>query len=230
MKTAPVEVLIFGAHPDDVEWAAGGIAIRLSDEKVPFGIVDMTNGEMGSRGTVEQRKSEAKRAADYLGISVRENLNLPDCGLMDSPENRRLVASAIRRHRPRVVLAPLWEDRHPDHAAAGAIVHKSRLYCSLTNLHDPNPPHRPAAFLFYPIHNFHQPTFVIDTSGVYERKLELMQVYGSQFHEAVGDFLFRLESRDRYYGSLIGVHHGEALVADQPIPVQELRGLLSLLT
>jgi len=230
MKTGPLEVLIFGAHPDDVEWAAGGIAIRLRDEKVPFGIVDMTQGEMGSRGTVEQRKSESKRAAEYLGIGVRENLNLPDCGLVDSPENRRLVASAIRRHRPKVVLAPLWEDRHPDHAAAGLIVQKSRLYCSLTNLDDPNPPHRPAAFLFYPIHNFHQPTFVIDTSEVYARKLELMQVYGSQFHEAVGDFLFRLESRDRYYGSLIGAHHGEALVADQPIPLRDIRGLLSIPT
>jgi bacillithiol biosynthesis deacetylase BshB1 len=230
MMTGPPEVLIFGAHPDDVEWAAGGMAIRLSDEKVPFGIVDMTSGEMGSRGTVEQRKGEAKRAAEYLGISVRENLNLPDCGLVDSPDSRRLVASAIRRHRPKVVLAPLWEDRHPDHAAAGLIVQKSRLYCSLTNLDDPNPPHRPAVFLFYPIHNFHQPTFVIDTSDVYERKLELMQIYGSQFHEAVGDFLFRLESRDRYYGSLIGAHHGEALVADQPIPLREVGGLLSILT
>ena len=172
---------MFGAHPDDVEWAAGGIALRLQDEHVPFAIVDMTNGEMGSRGTVAQRKVEARKAADYLGISIRENMNLPDGGLVDSPDNRRLIAGAIRRHKPRVVMAPLWDDRHPDHAAAGRIVQNSRLFCSLSSLDDPNPPHKPDAFLFYPIHTFHQPTFVIDTSALYERKLELMRIYGSQF-------------------------------------------------
>ncbi len=226
----PVEVLMFGAHPDDVEWAVGGVALRLQDEHVPFAIVDMTKGEMGSRGTVTQRRIEARKAADYLGISIRENLHFPDCSLVDSPSNRRQVASAIRRHRPKVVMAPLWDDRHPDHVAAGRMVQNSRLFCSLSKLDDPNPPHKPDAFLFYPIHTFHPPTFVIDTSALYERKLELMRIYGSQFHETVGDFLFRLESRDRYYGSLIGVHHGEALVADQPIPLGGLRSLLSLLT
>ncbi|MDP9053300.1 MAG: bacillithiol biosynthesis deacetylase BshB1 [Acidobacteriota bacterium] len=229
MLPGEVEVLLFGAHPDDVEWAVGGIAVRLRDENIPFAIVDMTKGEMGSRGTVEKRRIEARRAADYLNVSARENLELPDCGLEDSPQNRRLVASAIRRYQPKIVLAPLWEDRHPDHAAAGRIVQNSRLYCALKNSGDPNPPHKPGAFLFYPIHAFHQPTFVVDTSSVYARKLELIRIYESQFHETEGDFLFRLESRDRYFGSLAGVHHGEALVADQPIALSELRSLLSFL-
>jgi bacillithiol biosynthesis deacetylase BshB1 len=225
-----VDVLLFGAHPDDVEWAAGGIALLLHDHGILFGVVDMTNGEMGSRGTVEERKNEAKFAMELMHAQVRENLNLPDCGLVDLPEYRRAIAGAIRRHRPRVVLAPLWEDRHPDHAAAGLLVQSSRLLCGLPGLDDPNPPHRPEAFLYYPIHTFRRPTFVVDTSPVYERKLSLMRVYDSQFGKTnPSDLLYRLESRDRYYGSLIGVKHGEALVADQPIAIDGLRPVLSLL-
>jgi len=224
----PVEVLFIGAHPDDVEWGVGGIALLLRGRGISFAIADLTNGEMGSRGTPEERKIEADSAAASLG-ATRETLNLPDCGLVDSPENRRLIASAIRRHRPKIVVAPLCEDRHPDHAAAGLIVQNSRLFCVLKTLDDPNPPHKPAAFLFYPIHNFHQPTFVVDTSPMFENKLELLRIYRSQFVEPVSDYLFGLESRDRYYGSLIGARHGEALVSDQPIRLRGPGDLLSLL-
>ena len=223
------DVLLFGAHPDDVEWGMGGIALLLRDRGIPLAIVDMTNGEMGSRGTPGERKIEADSAAELLRAVARENLRLPDCGLVDSPENRRLVAGAIRRHRPKIVFAPLWEDRHPDHAATGLMVQNSRLFCGLKTLDDPNPPHQPGAFLFYPIHKFHQPTFVVDTSPVFDRKMELLRIYHSQFAGTAGDFLFRLESRDRYYGSLIGVRHGEALVSDQPIRLGSPDHLLSIL-
>lgn len=228
MSAMPADVLLFGAHPDDVEWGAGGTALLLRDKGIPLAIVDLTNGEMGSRGTARQRKIEAGLAADVLG-AARENLNLPDCGLVDTPENRKLAASAIRRYRPRLVLAPLWEDRHPDHAATGLIVQNCRLFCVLKTLDDPNPPHRPAAFLFYPIHTFHQPAFIVDTSTVFERKLDLLRVFGSQFVGTAGDFLFGLESRDRYYGSLIGARHGEAFVSDQPIRINHADDLISLL-
>lgn len=225
----PVDVLIFGAHPDDVEWAIGGIALLLRDNGSSFALVDMTQGERGSRGTVEERRVEAARAAELLGAHARENLNLPDTGLMDSPENRRVVASAVRRLRPKIVLAPLWEDRHPDHAAAGLIVRNARLYCGLKSLDDPNPPHQPQAFLFYPIHQFRQPSFVVDTSAVFARKIELLRIFDSQFADRVGDFLFRLESRDRYLGSLIGATHGEALVLESPLRLDGLDRVLSIL-
>ncbi len=223
-----IDVLIFGAHPDDVEWAIGGTALLLRENGVSFVLVDMTNGEMGSRGTVEERRVEAARAAKFLGATARENLNLPDCGLIDSPENRCLVASAVRRHRPKIVLAPLWEDRHPDHAAAGLIVRNAQLYCVLKNLDDPSPPHQPAAFLFYPIHKLRQPSFIVDTSAVFARKIELLRIFDSQFADRVGDFLFRLESRDRYLGSLIGARHGEALVIESPLRLSGLDRVLSL--
>src|SRR3984957_17712733 len=193
----PVEVLLFGAHPDDVEWGVGGIMLLLQAKGISFAIVDLTNGEMRRRGTPRDRMVEARRAAEFLGAHSRENLNLPDCGLIDSPENRRLIANAVRRHRPKIVLAPLWEDRHPDHAAAGLMVRNAQLYCVLNKLDDPNPPHKPAAFLFYPLHKFQQPSFVVDTSDVFPRKLELLNIYQSQFAATVGDYLFGLESRDR---------------------------------
>jgi bacillithiol biosynthesis deacetylase BshB1 len=235
----PVDVLLFGAHPDDVEWGAGGIALLLQDSGTSFAIVDMTNGEMGSRGTLEQRQVEAVAAAKFLGSCTRESLNLPDCGLVDSPESRRLIASAIRRHRPKLVLSPYWEDRHPDHAAAGLMVRNSQLYCSLTKLDDPNPPHKPDAFLFYLLNKFEQPSFVVDTTSVFQRKLELLRIHRSQFEKTaeelgviahgVGDYLFGLESRDRYFGSLIGAHYGEALVSDRPIRLSGIGDVLALL-
>ena len=225
----PVDVLLIGAHPDDVEWGVGGIALLLGDHGVSLAVVDMTEGEMGSRGTVEERRVEASAAAGTMGAEARENLRLPDCGLIDSPEHRRLVASAIRRHKPRVVIAPLWEDRHPDHAAAGLLVRNSRLFCGLTTFDDANSPHRPAACLYYPIHTFQQPTFVIDTSTVFTRKLELLRTYRSHFVAPAEDFLFRLESRDRYYGSLVGARHGEALVSDQPMRLASVGELFPLL-
>jgi bacillithiol biosynthesis deacetylase BshB1 len=233
-----VDVLLFGAHPDDVEWGAGGITLLLRDAGIPFAIVDMTNGEMGSRGTLEQRQIEAVAASEFLGATARETLNLPDCGLVDSPENRRLVASAIRRHRPKLVLAPFWEDRHPDHAAAGLTVRNSQLYCSLTKLDDPNPPHKPDSFLFYPLNKFEQPAFVVDTTNVFPLKLELLRIHRSQFEKTaeefgviahgVSDYLFGLESRDRYFGSLVGARYGEALVSDRPVRLSSPGDVLSL--
>ena len=136
------------------------------------------------------------------------------------------------------MLAPYWEDRHPDHAAAGLIVRNSQLYCALNKLDDPNPPHKPAAFLFYPLNKFEQPAFVVDTTSVFQRKLELLRIHRSQFEKTaeefgviahgVGDYLFGLESRDRYFGSLIGAHYGEALVSDRPVRLSGVNDVLSL--
>jgi len=233
-----VDIVLFGAHPDDVEWGIGGISLLLRGE-LSFAIVDLTDGEMGSRGTPEERKLEASAAAEYLGATVRESLHLPDCGLVDSPENRRLIASIVRRHRPKIVMAPYWQDRHPDHAAAGLMVRNAQLYCTLKKSDDPNPPHKPGAFLFYPLHSLGQPSFVVDTSEVFERKLELLRIHRSQFSKTaeefgvlahgVGDYLFGLESRDRHMGSLIGARFGEALIAEQAIGLRGVGDLLTLM-
>lgn len=233
----PVDVVFFGAHPDDVEWGVGGIALLLGG-RMSFAIVDLTEGELGSRGTPDQRKVEAAAAAQFLGSASRESLRLPDCGLVDTPDNRRYIAAVVRRHRPTIVLAPYWQDRHPDHAAAGLMVRNAQLFCTLKNSGDPNPPHKPAVFLFYPLNNFQQPSFVVDTSEVFERKLDLIRIHRSQFSKTaqefgvlahgVSDYIFGLESRDRYAGSLIGAHYGEALIADQPLALRSIGDILRL--
>ncbi len=235
----PVDVLIFGAHPDDVEWGAGGIVLLLQEKGISFALIDLTRGEMGSRGTPAERQKEAERAANFLGGVPRENLALADCGLIDKPDHRMLVADLVRRYRPSLVLAPYWEDRHPDHAAAGQMVRNSRLFCTLKKSGSPHPPHKPKAFLYFLLHHYTKPSFVVDVSDVYQRKLELLRLHESQFGKTAeqfgvvsqghGDYLFALESRDRFFGSLIGKRHGEALVSEQPIALSNLSDLLTLL-
>jgi bacillithiol biosynthesis deacetylase BshB1 len=231
----PVDVLLFGAHPDDVEWGAGGSALLLRARKTSFGVVDLTRGEMGSRGTSEERDKEAQDAASSMGAQFRENLGLPDCGITDSVENRKQIASVIRRHRPKVVLAPYWKDRHPDHAATGRLIRNSAVHCTLKKSNDPNPPHKPSAYLYYLLHHFTQPSMVVDISSVYDRKLELLRMHASQFAKTaegfgvlplgMNDYLFGLESRDRFFGSLIGAPHGEALVSEVPFKLGSLSDL-----
>lgn len=231
-----VDVLLFGAHPDDVEWGLGGLCLLLRENGISFAIVDMTRGEMGSRGTPAARGMEAEAAAQFLGAAARENLGMPDCGLADLPEMRRQIAGVVRRYRPQFVIGPYWEDRHPDHAAAGLIIRNAALYCTLTKLDDPNPPHKPNVFLYYLLHQVQQPSLVVDTSSVFERKLQLMRLHESQFSKTaeelgilpmgVGDYLFGLESRDRFFGSLIGARFGEALVIDRPLKLGSLAAIL----
>jgi bacillithiol biosynthesis deacetylase BshB1 len=234
----PVDVLLFGAHPDDIEWGAGGITLLLKQKGSSFALIDLTKGEMGSRGTPAERASEAERAADFLGGVPRENLGLPDCGLVDGPEARKLVAGVIRRLRPSLVLAPFWKDRHPDHVAAGHMVRNCGLHCTLKNSGASHPPHKPKKFLYFLLHHYARPSFVVDVSSVYEKKMELLRLHHSQFSKTaeqfgvvshgMGDYLFALESRDRFFGSLIGKRHGEALVSDQPIALENVSRVLDL--
>jgi N-acetylglucosamine malate deacetylase 1 len=234
-----VDVLLFGAHPDDVEWGAGGIALLLKKSGVSFAIADLTRGEMGSRGEPEQREREALAAAEYLQAASRENLGLPDCGLVDDPESRSRVAQVIRRLRPKLVLAPFWEDRHPDHSAAGWMVRNAALYCTLRKGDQEYPPHKPKASLYYLLHNFREPGMVVDIASVYQQKLELLRLHESQFGKTADEFgvlplgvpnyLYGLESRDRFFGSLIGAEHGEALVSDRPLPLASLDRILQAL-
>jgi bacillithiol biosynthesis deacetylase BshB1 len=234
-----VDYLLFGAHPDDVEWGAGGISLVLREKKQTFAITDLTRGELGSRGTPEERAREAQSAAEFLGASVRDNLDMSDGFLVDSPEARLKVASVIRRCRPKVVLAPYWRDRHPDHAAAGRLIRNSALYCTLRKTNDPNPPHRPALFLYYLLHHFRRPALVVDISALYARKLEALRFHGSQFSRTASqygviplgldDYLFGLESRDRFFGSLIGVKYGEAFCCDAPLSLAQTQILSELL-
>lgn len=236
----PLDVLLFGAHPDDVEWGAGGLMLLLQQRGVSFAIVDLTQGEMGSRGTVAERALESDEAARFLGGVPRENLGMPDCGLVDTPETRKRIATTIRKYQPKIVLAPFWKDRHPDHAAAGSMVRNAALYCTLKKLGGAYAPYKPAAFLYFLLHHFARASFVLDIAPVYQKKLELLRLHQSQFAktaeqfgvvaQGLGDYLYGLESRDRFFGALIGVRHGEALVSDGPLSLANLSHLLNLVS
>lgn len=218
-----VDILAFGAHPDDVELFAGGTILRLAELGHSTAVVDLTRGERASHGTPEERAREAEAAAAVLGLRFRENLGLPDTGVdaNDRTQLRRVV-ECIRRRRPEIVLAPWLEERHPDHAAAGALVTSAVFYAAVRNF-DTDPPserHAPRQLLYYQMRHRMTPTFVIDTSSVAERKRAAIRCHASQVGRRPGEdatlvsaplALEAIEARDRHHGAMIGTSHGEAL-------------------
>lgn len=220
-----LDALAFGAHPDDVELFCGGTMIRLTMLGYSTGVIDLTRGEMASHGTPEQRAREAQAAAAVIGLRVRENLALPDTGV-DSCSEQQLgaVVAVLRRLRPELVLIPWVEERHPDHAAAGQLLLKGLFLAGLASYrHDlPPAPFKPRQVLHYPMRVRVTPSFVVDISSVADRKAEAIACHESQVnpgprgHETlIGSSLAlsAIEARDRYYGSQIGVTHGEPLRA-----------------
>ena len=218
-----IDVLAFGAHPDDVELFCGGTLIRLAELGYRTGIVDLTRGELASNGSPAERAREAEAAAAVMGLALRENLGLPDGRLdpgADSP-HRTPVAESIRRLRPEVLLIPWIEDRHPDHAAAGALLVRAVFLTALRRFETDPPRERfaPRAVLHYEMRHRFVPSFVVDTSSVFARKLEAIRCHASQVSPGEGAAptlvgspraIAAIEARDRHRGSAIGVSHGEA--------------------
>ena len=233
-----LDVLAFGAHPDDVELGAGGTMLRFAASGLRCGVVDLTRGERGSRGTAETRAAEAEEAARRMGLVVRDSLAFRDTELLPTLEVRRAVIEAIRRHRPRIVLAPLPGDLHPDHDAAGQAVRDAFYPSGMKNVTADGAPHRPRALYHYFMHTEVETDLVVDVGGVWEARLDLARCFASQLHRAdTGaddfptliarpDFLERLEARARAWGRRAGVELGEPLVAAQPIAVVDPRALL----
>ncbi|NNF02970.1 MAG: bacillithiol biosynthesis deacetylase BshB1 [Rhodothermales bacterium] len=201
-----LDVLAFAAHPDDVELCAGGTICTLVDRGARVGIVDLTRGELGSRGSAELRMQEATRAGDVLGVTYRSNLGLPDGDIRNTPDTRMGVIRELRRHRPRIILINPPECRHPDHAAAARLVADAAFYSGLRRIEvsnaaheqvlidrrsDPGPPERTAEPLEpwrpqYVLHYMQavefEPTIVVDVSDVWERRTNALLSFESQFH------------------------------------------------
>ncbi|MEW6049107.1 MAG: PIG-L family deacetylase, partial [Bacillota bacterium] len=194
-------------------------------------ILDLTNGEPTPHGSPEKRHQESHAAARTLGVAARVTLALPNRYLSDSVDNRRLVASAIRLLRPRLLLAHYWEDAHPDHLAAVALTDAARFYGKLTRTDLPGAPYWvPRTFYFLATHlRLHPPVaFVVDVSDVYEQKRAAILAYRSQFeaNDAGRTVPGRVEVRDRYYGGLIGREFGEPFLSREPVGVEDLARLL----
>jgi bacillithiol biosynthesis deacetylase BshB1 len=222
----PVDVLAIAAHADDVELTCAGTLVALKARGRRFGLVDLTRGEMGTRGDAAMREREALRAAEILGADFRETLDFGDGGLRQTRENELAVIDLIRRERPRLVLTSYPEDRHPDHARAGRLVADAAFYAGLRKLETAHTAHRPQQTVFFSTAYLHEPSFVVDITAAWPRRLEAIQAFSSQFHNPASaapqtmlsqkSFLELIEARARHFGFLIGVEFGEGFVSRLP--------------
>ena len=234
-----LDALAIGAHPDDVEFSCGGTLLKLVSLGYRVGILDMSRGEMGTRGTAEIRAREAAAAAEALGLMVRDNLELPDGHVWLTEEARMRMVRKIRQYRPRVIFTHYWEDPHPDHAHTCQIVREAAHVAGLAkyDAEAGQKRFRPLSVAHFLFPRTVAPTFVVDISDFAERKLEAANCYRSQLYDpkssepetAVSNsgFLGRVESRQRFYGSLIAVEHAEGFVVREALNVHDPIELLS---
>lgn len=227
-----VDILAVGAHPDDAEVGCGGSLILASEAGRSVAVVDLTRGEAATRGSPEQRGAEAERASAVLGLVARFNLGLPDAGVGTSLAHRDDLVGLIRECRPRIVLAPYPDDRHPDHAAAGRLSREACFFAHVAKVGE-GPPHRVDRFYYYMLHQPFTPSFVVDVSSIWERKLEAVMAFETQFGPTSSGetdisspgFLDYLEARATFYGAMSGCSRGEPFGALGPISFDALPGL-----
>lgn len=231
-----VDVLAIAAHRDDVELTCGGTLLRAADRGQRTAVIDLTQGEMGTRGSAALRAEEAERAAAVLGLAVRQNLALPDAGITNTPETRAALARLIRRLRPRVVIAPSPWARHPDHRVAAELVRDACFVAGLARVAPDVPRHRPRKVIHAITYREDavKPTFVVDVSDVFERKMEAIRCYGSQFDEAIqagevypnGEPLYDIvRHQAAHYGSLIRTRYGEPFFTHETMRVDDVAAL-----
>ena len=234
----PLDLLAIVAHPDDAELTCGGTLIKAARAGRRTGILDLTAGEMGSRGTPELRAAEAARANEILGVTTRETLGLPDSGITNTPETRRLVARALRRLQPRIVIAPAPAPfgRHPDHRVAAELIRDATFVAGLRKLEDDLAPFRPHKVVHCITYreDYLKPTFVVDISDTFDDKLAAIRCYRSQFDDAVqagevypnGEPLYEIvRHQAAHYGSLIRTRYGEPFYTTETMRVDDLSTL-----
>jgi bacillithiol biosynthesis deacetylase BshB1 len=227
MTTSPVDLLAIGPHPDDIEIGIGGIVAKQAGLGHLVGLCDLTAGEMGSNGTVDERLAEAEAARHVLGAVWRVNLRLPDRAIGTSPDHQRAVASLVRSARPKVVAIPFWTDRHPDHVAASHLLTEGVFSAGLLRYTAEGEAWKPESVCYYFINDMAVPSFVVDVSDHYETKRRALACHVTQFQPsqpgAVATRLtsvrFRqlVESRDAQFGAVAGVEFAEGIVVKQPL-------------
>jgi bacillithiol biosynthesis deacetylase BshB1 len=222
-----VDLLAVGPHPDDIEIGIGGTVAKHVALGLRVGLCDLTAGEMGSNGTVDERLAEAENARQVLGADWRVNLRLPDRAIGSDPEHMRTVAGLVRRARPRVVALPYWSDRHPDHVAASALLTESVFSAGLRRYQADGEAWKPEWVCYYFINDSVAPSFVIDVADHYETKRRALACHVTQFAPSAADavatrltssrFQQLIESRDAQFGALAGVAFAEGFVVKQPV-------------
>ena len=221
-----VDILFFGAHADDVELSAGATVSKYAKSGRKVGMIDLTRGEMGTRGTPQIRKREAAASARILGARFRTQLDFGDGALRTGRDEELQIIEVIRRHRPTLVFAPFPDDRHPDHSRTGRIVTEASFYAGLKSLKTDLPAHRPQVVIYFLQNYLQTPSFIVDTTDQWKTKMKAVAAFKSQFFDAKSKepqtfissptFLEMIDARGRHWGALIGTRFGEAFVTKQP--------------
>ena len=214
----PLDILALAAHRDDVEQTCAGTLLKMAEHGYRTGILDLTQGEMGTRGTAEDREREAAEAARILKVAWRHALDIPDGRVENTWENRLKVVSVLREQRPRVLILPYWEGRHPDHYTASILGYEAAFLSGLAKLPLEGPAHRPFKIIYASLYRDVRPTFVVDITDQFETRFAALMAYKSQFtDQEAGSGIFpaqkeiraRIESMARYYGMFGGVTYAE---------------------
>jgi bacillithiol biosynthesis deacetylase BshB1 len=231
-----IHLLAIAAHRDDVELTCGGTLIKAARQGYRTAVIDLTQGEMGTRGSVSLRAQEASNAAELLGLSARENLDLPDAGIVNDPPTRERLARAIRRFRPRVVIAPAFTGRHPDHIVTAQLVRDASFVAGLAKVAPDVPKHRPHKILHALSYrqDAPKPTFVVDITDEFERKLDAIRCYDSQFAGVTqagevhpnGEPLYDVvRHHAAFYGALIRRQYGEPFLTTETMRIDDVVAL-----
>jgi bacillithiol biosynthesis deacetylase BshB1 len=226
-----LDILAIAAHPDDIEQTCGGTLLLMAEKGYRTGALDLTAGDMGTRGTPEQRLAEAEVAARHMRLQWRGNLHFPDARLENNISARMTLAVKIRELRPRVVILPYWEGRHPDHYRASELGYEACFLAGLKKLDEYSEPHRPYKVIYASLYANVTPSFVVDISSQFEARMAALLSYKSQYgSQDEGGGLFpqeqeireRLGAIARFYGNLIGVKYGEPFVVKEAMQVDDI--------
>jgi len=239
-----LDILAIGVHPDDVELGCSGTLINEIKAGRKAGIVDLTQGELGTRGTIETRYQEAANAAMIIGVQVRENLKMQDGFFQNDEENKLKLIRAIRNYQPEIVIGNVLHDRHPDHGRAGKMIAECCFLAGLAKIEthnekgDAQQRWRPSYVLHYIQDWYHEPDLLIDISNVFEQKMKAIESYNTQFHTSAAggdgpqtyistpDFLESVIARARMFGKRIGVKYAEGFISEKKIGIRSLDALI----
>ena len=230
MGDIKLDVLAIAAHRDDIEITCGGTIIKLTDKGKRIGILDLTEGEMGTKGTAEERGAEAKEAAKIMGVTFRANLRLPDAAVEVNQENKLKIAQVIKDTRPDMVILPYWVQRHPDHLSTSLLGYDACFLAGLKKLDLEGEPHRPRKIIYTSSFRDSQHSFFVDVTEQFERKLKAVAAYKSQFDGTPSsreiyrpgvDIFEYMTITARHYGHKVGVKYAEAFAIKESILIDD---------
>lgn len=239
-----IDALVFGAHPDDAELAMGGTIALLTKNGFKVGIIDLSRGELGTRGSADIRQKEAFQSAIILKSAFRENLSIPDGDIQNNRENLMKVVMPIRRYRPKFLFAPYFNDRHPDHINTGMLIKSAMFYSGLPKIKTFDKEilqgaYRPKKLFYYMQTYTFEPSFIVDISDSFEEKMKSVSAYESQFYNPRSTepetfisnpmFIDFIKSRAQYYGFKIGKKYGEAFFTEEGVEL-DITGMLTKLS